>query len=179
MKQWYVIRTVSGHEKKAKANLENYLEKKGIKYKLGQVIVPFIKVPQIRKGKKVLVEKKIMPGYIIAELEMDEEMKLEIKKVPSISGFLGGNNPKPLTKEEVRTLLNLQGIDSLEESPSIAPPILFNKGDKVKIIDGPYNNFTGMIEEVLEEQGKLKIQIEIFGQKTSVEVDYTQVVSNA
>ncbi|MCX7810930.1 MAG: transcription termination/antitermination protein NusG [Leptospiraceae bacterium] len=177
MKQWYVIRTQSGHEKKAKTNLEKYLEKKGIRDKLGQVIVPVVKVPQIRKGKKVFIEKKIMPGYIIAELELDEDIKSEIRKIPSISGFVGGANPKPLSKDEVRDILNLQGVDSQEEI-SIPPPLLFSKGEKVKIIDGPYNNFSGVIEDVLKDQGKLKIKIEIFGQTTTVEVDYSQVASN-
>jgi transcriptional antiterminator NusG len=177
MKKWYVIRTQSGHEKKAKANLEKYLEKRGIRDKLGQIIVPVVKVPQIRKGKKVFVEKKVMPGYIIAELELDDDLKSEIRKIPSIAGFVGGANPKPLSKDEVRDILNLQGADT-EQEVAVPPPVLFNKGEKVKIIDGPYNNFTGVIEEVLKEQGKLKIKIEIFGQTTTVDVDYSQVAAN-
>lgn len=177
MKQWYVIRAQSGHEKKAKINLENYLEKKGIRHKLGQVIVPIVKVPQVRKGKKIYIEKKVMPGYIIAELELDDEIKSEIRKVPSIAGLVGGNNPKPLTKDEVREIMNLQGIES-EEEVKTPPPVLFNKGEKVKIIDGPYNNFSGIIEDILKEEGKLKIKIEIFGQTTTVDVDYSQVVAN-
>ncbi|MCS7204660.1 MAG: transcription termination/antitermination protein NusG [Leptospiraceae bacterium] len=176
MKQWYVISTQAGHEKKAKENLERYVENKGIKDKLGQIIVPVVKVPQMRKGKKVIIEKKIMPGYIIAELELDEELKTEIRKVPSIRGFLGGSDPKPLSKDEVRNILNLQLSEKEAETP-LPPPVLLNKGEKVKIVDGPYNNFSGIIEDILKDQGKLKIKIEIFGQTTTIEVDYSQVIT--
>lgn len=176
MKQWYVIRTQSGHEKKAKQNLEKYFESKGMKDKLGQIIVPVVKVPQMRGGKKVITEKKIMPGYIIAELELDEAIKTEIRKIPSVAGFVGGKNPKPLSKDEVRDILNLQAPEK-ESEAAAPPPILFNKGEKVRIVDGPYNNFSGVVEEVLKEQGKLKIKIEIFGQTTTIDVDYSQVIA--
>ncbi|MFN3604003.1 MAG: transcription termination/antitermination protein NusG [Leptonema sp. (in: bacteria)] len=176
MKKWYVLKTKSGAEKKAKENLEKIIDTKGFKPKLGQVIVPIVKVPQMRKDKKVIVEKKVMPGYIIAELDLDEELKLLIKKVPLISGFLGDNNPKSLSKEEVRNLMSLQGTQ--EEETSTPPPVFFAKGEKVKIIDGPYSNFSGIIEEVLKEEGKLKIKIEIFGQSTTIDVDYHQVIAS-
>lgn len=175
MKKWYVLKTKSGAEKKAKENLEKYIDAKGFKSKLGQVIVPIVKVPQMRKDKKVIVEKKIMPGYIIAELDLDEELKLAIKKVPLIAGFLGGQDPTPLSKEDVRNIMGLQGTPEEDTTP---PPVLFSKGEKVKIVDGPYSNFSGIIEEVLKDQGKLKIKIEIFGQSTTIDVDYNQVIAS-
>lgn len=175
MKKWYVLKTKSGAEKKAKESLEKFIESKGFKSKLGQIFVPIVKVPQMRKDKKVIVEKKVMPGYIIAELDLDEDLKLLIKRIPFISGFLGDKNPKSLSKEEVKNLMSLQGTQEEETSP---PPVLFTKGEKVKIIDGPYSNFNGVIEEVLKEDRKLKIKIEIFGQSTTIDVDYNQVIAS-
>ncbi len=175
MKNWYVLRTKSGHEKKAKENIEKQLSALGLSHKIGSVIVPMAKLLQKRGDRNVIVEKKIMPGYIIVELEMDEEIAKIIRNIPSVAGFLGGKNPKPLTKEEVRGIMNLQGT---EEDSSITPAVLFEKGQKVKIVEGPYNSFSGIIEEVHREEGKLKIKIEIFGQTTLIDVGIKQVVSN-
>lgn len=175
MKQWYVIKTYAGHEKKAKTNIEKMAESRGLTSRIGQISVPTIKMAEMKGGKKRIVEKKFMPGYVIAELDLDDNVVAMIRRLPSISGFVGNPDPQPLTVDEVRNLLNVQ---SREEEESTATSILFRVGETVKIIDGPFANFTGVVDEIMPEKGRLRVRVEIFGQATPVELDYLQVASN-
>jgi transcriptional antiterminator NusG len=175
MKQWYVIKTYAGHEKKAKANIEKMAESRGLQSRVGQISVPTIKMAEMKGGKKRIVEKKFMPGYVIAELDLDDNLQALIRRLPSISGFVGNPDPQPLTAEEVKNLLNVQ---SQEEEEANVTSMLFRVGETVKIIDGPFANFAGVVDEIMPDKGRLRVRVEIFGQATPVELDYLQVASN-
>ena len=173
--KWYVIKTYSGHENKVKGNLERMVEMKNLGTRVGQINIPTIRVAEMRAGKKRVVEKKFMPGYILAELDMDDELQFLIGKLPSVSGFVGSPEPQPLTEEEIKNLMNTE--DSVEEEQPIAR-ILFQVGETVKIVDGPFANFAGVVDEIMPDKGRLRVKVEIFGQSTPVELDYLQVAAN-
>lgn len=173
--KWYVIRTYSGHENKVKANIDRIVQSKSLHSQIGQVNIPTIKVAEMKGGKKRVVEKKFMPGYILAELDMSDEIQFLIRGLPSVAGFVGSPDPEPLSEEEVKNLL--AGEDSVEEESQVAH-ILFQVGETVKIVDGPFANFTGVVDEIMPDKGRLRVKVEIFGQATPVELDYLQVASN-
>ena len=179
-KQWYVIRTYSGHENKVKASLDRMMAAKDTADRIGQVNIPTIKVAEMTKsGKKRVVEKKFMPGYILAELDMDDQLRYLIGRLPSVSGFVGSPDPEPLSEDEVRNLMD--GGDTIDNESEEAPHkahILFQVGETVKIVDGPFANFTGIVAEIMPDKGRLRVKVEIFGQATPVELDYMQVASN-
>ena len=174
--KWYVIRTYSGHEKKAKPNIEKMVQARGMADKIGQINIPTIKVAEMKGGKKRVVEKKFMPGYIVAELELDDDLRILIGNLPSIAGFVGSPEPQALTEDEVRSLMNTE--QSSEEEESSVTRMLFQVGETVKIVDGPFANFTGTVDEIMPDKGRLRVKVEIFGQATPVELDYLQVASN-
>ena len=174
--KWYVIRTYSGHENKVKTNLDKIVQSRGMQDRIGQVNIPTIKVAEMKNGKKRVVEKKFMPGYILAELALDDEIQYMISRLPSVAGFVGSPEPEPLSEEEVRNLL--QGEVSSEEEEAPVAHILFQLGERVKIVDGPFANFTGIVDEIFPDKGRLRVKVEIFGQATPVELDYLQVASN-
>lgn len=174
--KWYVIRTYSGHENKVKTNLDKIVKSRGLEDKIGQVNIPTIKVAEMKNGKKRVVEKKFMPGYILAELDMDDDIQYLIQRLPSVAGFVGSPEPEPLSEEEVRNLM--QGEVEGEEEEAPVARILFQVGERVKIVDGPFANFTGTVDEIMPDKGRLRVKVEIFGQATPVELDYLQVASN-
>jgi transcriptional antiterminator NusG len=174
--KWYVIRTYSGHEGKVKANIEKMTQARSMGEKIGQLVIPMIKVAEMRGGKKRVIEKKFMPGYLLAELDMDDDLQFFIRSLPSVAGFVGSPDPQPLTEEEVRNLMNTEG--SVEEEQQVKARMLFRVGETVKIVDGPFSNFTGVVDEIMPEKGKLRVKVEIFGQSTPVELDYLQVAAN-
>ncbi|MBI3394291.1 MAG: transcription termination/antitermination factor NusG [Spirochaetia bacterium] len=173
--KWYVIRTYSGHENKVKLNLEKMVKSKNLQSRVGVVSIPTIKVAEMKGGKKRIVEKKFMPGYILAELDMDDELQFMIRKLPSVAGFVGSPDPEALSDDEVKNLM--QGGDSIQEEQPVGR-MLFTVGETVKIVDGPFANFTGIVDEIMPEKGRLRVKVEIFGQATPVELDYLQVASN-
>lgn len=174
--KWYVIRTYSGHENKVKLNLERLVQAKGLQDRVGQVNIPTIKVAEMKGGKKRVVEKKFMPGYILAELDLDDEIQYLVRNLPSVAGFVGSPEPEALSDEEVKNLM--AGEESVEEEQAQAARILFSVGERVKIVDGPFANFTGIVDEIMPDKGRLRVKVEIFGQATPVELDYLQVASN-
>lgn len=175
VKKWYVVRAVSGQENKVKLYIENEIARLGLQDFVSQVLVPTEKVYQIRNGKKVSKERNFFPGYIMVEAALVGEIEHTIKSVPGVIGFLGqtkGGAPVPLRQNEVNRMLGK--VDELaEEEESINIPYIV--GESVKVIDGPFNTFTGIIEEVNEEKRKLKVMVKIFGRKTPVELSYMQV----
>ncbi|MBL8019466.1 MAG: transcription termination/antitermination protein NusG [Spirochaetia bacterium] len=175
MLQWYVIRTYSGHENKVKTNLEKLVLAKNMAGKVGQVNIPTIKVAEMKGGKKRVVEKKFMPGYLLAELEMTDDLQYAIRKLPSVAGFVGSPDPQPLTADEVKNLMTTEGAVE-EEQPRAR--MLFSVGETVKIVDGPFANFNGVVDEIMPDKGRLRVKVEIFGQATPVELDYLQVATN-
>ena len=170
--KWYVVRTYSGHENKVKQFLESELEEnEQLKAKIEDILVPTEKVFEVKDGKKKSKNKNFFPGYILVNVDLDNQVKEFILNTQSVMGFLGtGNNPNPLRPEEVKRIV---GRLSQEEG-SERMETYFRNGDLVKIIDGPFNNFSGTIQEVNEEKMKIKVMVSIFGRKTPVEINFVQ-----
>ena len=174
-KRWYVVRAVSGKEKKVK----EYLDLEISRLKLGdfveQVLIPTEKVFQIRNGKKVSKERSYLPGYVLIEAELVGEVPHVIKSIPNVIGFLGtekGGEPVPMRLSEVNRILGK--VDELSESEE-EMKIPFVIGESVKVIDGPFNNFSGIVDEINEDKKKLKVMVKIFGRKNLLELSYLQV----
>lgn len=173
-KSWFVVRAISGKEKKIKQSIESEIKRLKMGKFVSQVLIPTEKVFQIRAGKKVSKERNFFPGYILVEAVLSGEIPHIIRNVPGVLGFLGSKTgePTPLRLTEVNRILGK--VDELAETTEkINVP--FYVGDTVKIIDGPFNTFTGSIEEVNEEKKKLKVTVKIFGRKTPLELSYMQV----
>ncbi len=174
-KKWYVVRAVSGKEKKVKEYLELELTRMSNGDQVGQILIPTEKVFQIRNGKKVSKERSFFPGYVMIEAILDGEIEHVVRNIPNVIGFLGaekGGDPVPLRLSEVNRILGK--VDELSEN-SEEINIPFVVGENVKVIDGPFNSFTGVIEEINEEKKKLKVMVKIFGRKTPLELNYMQV----
>jgi transcriptional antiterminator NusG len=170
--KWYVVRTFSGHEIKVKNFLDSGLaENEKLHAKVQDILVPMEKVFEVKDGKKKSKTKNFFPGYILVQADLDNQVKEFILNSPSVMGFLGTkNNPNPLQPEEVKRIVGrITQDENSERSETI-----FRFGDVVKICDGPFNNFTGTIQEVNEEKMKIKVMVSIFGRKTPVEIDFVQ-----
>ncbi|MCB9015655.1 MAG: transcription termination/antitermination factor NusG [Lentimicrobiaceae bacterium] len=172
-KKWYVIRAISGNEKKVKQYLESEISRLGISDYISQVLIPTEKIYQVRKGKKVSKERNYLPGYILIEAILVGEIPHIIKNVPGVIGFLGSKGePVPLRPAEVNRILGK--VDELtEQGEEVSVPFIV--GETVTVIDGPFNSFTGVIEEINEEKKKLKVMVKIFGRKTPLELGFMQV----
>lgn len=172
--QWYVIHTLSSHEDKVKKLIEKSKEKWSNGGKVGEVKLPLLEMAELRNNKKRIVKKKLMPGYLFVELDYDEDVVYKIRNLPGVMGFVSaGNEPQVMTEEEMQSLFTEIGDVPTEEK--VAPRILFSRGDIVKIIDGPFANFQGVVDGVDPEKGKLTVSVEIFNRSTPVELDYLQV----
>jgi transcription termination/antitermination protein NusG len=171
-KKWYVVRTFSGHENKVKNLLETELEDNdSLRGKIEEILVPMEKVFEVKDGKKKSKTKNFFPGYILVQADLDNQVKEFILNTQSVMGFLGTkNNPNPLQPEEVKRIVGRITQDENSERMET----IFRSGDLVKIIDGPFNNFSGTIQEVNEEKMKIKVMVSIFGRKTPVEIDFVQ-----
>jgi len=171
-KRWYVVRTYSGHENKVKAYLENEVSQAGLGERISSVIVPSEKVFEVKDGKKKSKTRTFFPGYIIVEAVLDKATQHVILNTPSVISFVGPKNaPAPLQPSEVRRLIGK--IEERKDVEVIEVP--FRLGEAVKVIDGPFNNFSGFVQEVNEEKMKVKVMVSIFGRKTPVELDFSQV----
>jgi transcriptional antiterminator NusG len=171
-KKWYVVRTYSGHENKVKAYIENEVAQGGLSDRVGAVIVPSEKVFEVKDGKKKSRTRTFFPGYILVEAMLDKVITHLILNTPSVLSFVGPKNaPAPLQPSEVRRLIGK--IEERKDVEVIEVP--FKIGDAVKVTDGPFNNFSGFVQEVNEEKMKLKVMVSIFGRKTPVELDFSQV----
>lgn len=175
LKRWYVVRSISGSENKIKDYIEKEITSQGLDEYVDDILVPTEKVVQIRDGKKINKEKVFFPGYIMVQANLEGEVPHVIKNVNGVIGFLGetkGGDPVPLRKSEVNRLLGR--VDDLAvQSETVAIP--YSIGESVKVIDGPFNSFTGTIEKVNEDKRKLQVMVKIFGRKTPVELSYMQV----
>lgn len=175
-KEWYVVHTYSGHENKVKLALEKRIENSGLANKIFQVKIPTVEVPEIKDGKKKVKTRKFFPGYVVIEMELDDETWTIVKGTPGITNFVGAygsKRPKPLTKSEVNTLFDQANHEKTKER--VSAEIDFTIGEHVKVVDGPFNNFHGVIEEIYPEKGRVRVKVEIFGRGTPVELDYLQV----
>jgi len=174
-KKWYVVRAVSGKEKKVKEYLELEIARHKLTDFVSQVLIPTEKVFQIRNGKKISKEKSYLPGYVLIEAALLGEVPHVIKGIPNVIGFLGaekGGDPVPMRLAEVNRILGK--VDELLETEE-EMKIPFVVGEPVKVIDGPFNNFSGVIDEINEEKKKLKVMVKIFGRKNLLELSYMQV----
>jgi transcriptional antiterminator NusG len=172
VKKWYVLHTQTGYEDKVKASIETRAETGNLKHLVSQVLVPTEKVSEVKEGKKKISTRKFFPGYVLVEMELTDETWYLIKDTPGVSGFIGsGRRPVPLQEEEVAAILKQTEI--AKEKPT--PKVIFEKGEGVRVLEGPFANFNGAIEEVNPTKGKLKVTISIFGRATPVELEYWQV----
>ena len=172
MHRWYVVNTHSGFEKKVAQAIEEQAEKKGIADHFEKVLVPLEEVTELRKGRKIKSERKFFPGYVLVNMNMTDETWHLVKDTPKVSGFLGTSGmPSPISELEAKHIL-----DQLHEGVSKAKDIiLFQVGETVKVIDGPFSSFNGLVDDVDVEKQRLKIAVSIFGRSTPVELEYSQV----
>ncbi len=171
-KNWYIIHTYSGFENKVAESLRTRSEAFGFAHRIGQVLIPTEEVVELRNGKKVTSKRLVYPGYVLVEMEMDDALWHEVKNTPRVTGFVGGgNSPVPLSPDEVNSILNRQA--SSAERPR--PKMTFEKNDPVRIVDGPFANFSGKVDEVNVERGTLRVMVTIFGRATPVELEFLQV----
>lgn len=174
-KKWYVIKAISGQEKKVKGYIETEIQRLKLSDFVSQVLIPTEKIIQIRGGKKITKERNYFPGYILIEASLEGEMKHTIRNIPGVLGFLTetkGGEPIPLRVSEINRILGK--VDELSESEGVIESN-FILGESVKIINGPFNGFSGIIEEVNTEKKKLKVTVKIFGRKTPVELSFGEV----
>ncbi len=175
-KEWYVIHTYSGHENKVKLALEKKIKSLGLQNEIFQVKVPTIDVTEVKDGKKKIKSKKFFPGYVLVEMELNDNSWSVVKGIPGVTNFVGAhglNKPRPLSREEVNSLFDQMGEQKTREKTTITMD--FSVGEPIKVIDGPFSNFNGIVEEVYPEKGRLRVKVEIFGRGTPVELDFLQV----
>jgi transcriptional antiterminator NusG len=171
-KNWYIIHTYSGFENKVAESLRTRSEAFGFSNRIGQILIPTEEVVELRNGKKVTSKRLVYPGYVLVEMEMDDALWHEVKNTPRVTGFVGGgNSPVPLSADEVNSILYRQA--SSAERPR--PKMTFEKNDSVRIVDGPFANFSGKVDEVNTERGTLRVMVTIFGRATPVELEFLQV----
>ncbi len=168
--QWYVIHTYSGHENKVAAALKQRIETQNLAGKIFDTLVPTQDKIQIREGKKETIKEKIFPGYILVRMILDDDSWLAVRTTPGVTGFVGtGNKPTPLPDSEVKLIQKFMKM----EAPRYKT--VFSVGEAVRIIEGPFADFLGTVDEINEERGKVKILVSIFGRETVVELDFLQV----
>lgn len=170
--RWYVLHVYSGFENKVAEAIHEKARKKGVEDKVIEIMVPTEEVVEVKRGQKVNAERKFFPGYVLAKLDMDDDIWHMVKDTPKVTGFLGANNkPAPISQKEADALI--KQIQEGVERPR--PSVSFDIGEEVKVADGPFASFSGIVEEVDEEKGKLKVSVSIFGRATPVELEYGQV----
>ena len=169
---WYIIHTYSGFENKVKESLRSRAEAFGYSDKIGEILIPTEDVVELRAGKKVTSKRLIYPGYVLVQMEMNDELWHVVKNTPRVTGFVGGaHTPTPLSADEVNQILYRQAATADRPKPKIT----FGKSETVKIIDGPFTNFTGKVDEINTDRNTLRVLVTIFGRGTPVELDFLQV----
>ena len=171
--RWYVVHAYSGYEKKVAASLKERIELHGMQDRFGEVLVPTEEVVEMRGGQKRRSERKFFPGYVLVQMELDDDTWHLVKNTPRVMGFIGGkaDKPAPLTEAEANAIL--ERVEEGGEKPT--PKTLFEPGELVRVIDGPFNDFNGVVEEVNYEKSRLRVAVTIFGRSTPVELDFGQV----
>jgi transcriptional antiterminator NusG len=171
-KQWYIVHTYSGFEKKVSESLKQRVQAYGIQDEVGDVLIPTEDVVEMRGGRKVVTSKRFFPGYILVEMTMSDNVWHIVRNTPKVTGFVGaGSKPTPLTREEVDQIL--QQVTQSAEKPK--PKYSFEKGDQVRINEGPFTSFSGVVDDVNLDKNTLKVMVTIFGRATPVELDFLQV----
>jgi len=169
-KQWFVVHTYSGYEERVKKNLEQRIKSIDTSDDISQVVIPTEDEIEVKDGQRRTVTKKILPGYVLVEMKMRDDTWSLVRNTPGVTGFVGsGNKPTPLAEEEVDRIL--KQMES--ETPRVKPGL--RKGQSVRVIDGPFLDFVGLVDEVSQEKGKVKVLLSLFGRETPVELDFLQV----
>jgi len=167
---WYVVHCYSGYENKVKHNLEQRIETRGMQDQIFQVVVPTEDEIEVREGKRRVVERRVFPGYILVQMLLSDDSWYVVRNTPGVTGFVGmGNTPTPLRYEEVQSIMKRMEA----EAPKIK--VTFKQGQKVRIVDGPFNEFIGMVDEIDMERAKVRVLVSFFGRETPVELDFLQV----
>lgn len=169
--KWYVVHTYSGHENKAKLSLQDRVRQAGMQSKFGDVLIPTETMVETVKGQKRSTTRKFFPGYIFVQMDLDQESFHLVKNTPKITGFLGGTNPQPVKETEI------QSINSAIKDGATKPRnrVSYEVNDNVRVVDGPFANFAGVIVEIKPEKQKVRVNVSIFGRATPVELDFSQV----
>ena len=172
MMNWYIVQTFSGFEQKVAETIKETIKKKELSDKISEVLVPMHEVTVVRKGKRVQKKKKYFPSYVLVKMEMNKELYHMIKNIQKVTGFLGTTGtPVPVSDNEIDKILGNIKEGSLVPEPSLR----FDVGEQVKVCEGPFASFSGLVEEVDEEKSKLKVSVSIFGRPTPIELEYNQV----
>ena len=170
--KWYIVHVYSGFENKVKAALQERITASPHPEKFGEVLVPTEEIVELVKGKRKTSSRKFYPGYILVQLALDDETWHIVSDTAKVTGFLGGRNkPTPLSDKEAEQIINRMAAGKLKPQPKY----FFESGDEIRVIDGPFTNFSGTVEEVNQEKGKIKVLVSIFGRATPVELDFVQV----
>ena len=172
-KRWYIVHAYSNFEHKVKSSLEERIKLAGLEDRFGEILVPTEEVVEMREGSKRRSERKFFPGYVLVNMEMDDETWHLVKDVPKVLGFIGGSSdkPAPITQKEADTIL--QRVQEGVDKPR--PKVLFEPGEVVRVIDGPFNDFNGVVEQVNYDKSKLRVAVQILGRSTPDELDFGQV----
>ncbi len=172
-KRWYVVHAYSGYEKKVATTLKERIELHNMQEHFGEILVPTEEVVEMRGGQKRRSERKFFPGYVLVQMELNDEAWHLVKETPRVMGFIGGkaDKPAPITEKEAQTIL--QRVDDSADKPK--PKTLFEPGEMVRVTDGPFNDFNGVVEEVNYDKSKLRVAVLIFGRSTPVELEFGQV----
>lgn len=169
--QWYSIQTYAGSERSVKAAIENLMAENNLQDAIAEIVVPTEDVIEVKNGKKKITERSLYSGYVFINIDLNTELQHMIQSIPRVSGFIGeANHPTPLSEEDISTIL-----DRVENRAAPKPKVFFETGEMVRIIDGPFANFTGTVDEYDLEHGTLKLNVSIFGRSTPVDISYTQV----
>ena len=171
-KHWYIIHTYSGFERKVKESLESRVKAFGLEDKIGQVLVPTETVVEMRGGKKITTPRLFFPGYVLVEMEMDDDVWHVVRSTPRVTGFVGGGQaPTPLSEGEVDQIIHHTTVTG----EKVKPKLTFERNETVRIVDGPFSNFTGVVDDINADRSTLKVMVTIFGRATPVELDFLQV----
>jgi transcription termination/antitermination protein NusG len=172
-KRWYIIQAYSGYEKKVKSAIEERIELNNLQHLFGRILVPTEEVVEMKSGQKRRSERKFYPGYVLVEMDLTDDSWYVVKETPRVIGFIGGktDQPAPITEAEADNIL--QRIEEGVDKPK--PKVLFEAGELVRVIDGPFNDFSAVVEEVNYERNRLQVAVQIFGRSTPVELEFTQV----
>jgi transcriptional antiterminator NusG len=171
-KRWYVLHVYSGFEKKISQQIKEQAELKGLSDAIGEIIVPTEEVTEVRRAQKVNTERKFFPGYVLIHMEMSDDAWHLVKDVPKVTGFLGNKNkPSPITDAEAERIMKQQQ----EGTETRRPAVVFEVGEQVRVADGPFTSFNGVVEEVDEDKARVKVMVSIFGRPTPVDLEYAQV----
>ena len=172
MKNWYIVQTFSGFEQKVAETLKDIIKKKSLDDKIEEVLVPMHEVTQVKRGKRVQRKKKYFPSYVLVRMELSKELYHMIKNINKVTGFLGSaGSPVPVPEKEIDKIMGRIKEGSLAPEPKVS----FDIGEQVKVCEGPFSSFNGLVEEVDEEKSRLKVSVSIFGRPTPIDLEYNQV----